>query len=261
MEAGPSSKRRKGSAQRLQSSRNEAVVEGVLYPLLMTHLAQGLLSGVTCGKIAQAAVSDINVAVEGADLASLKKLASISHLRHVAYRVDKQMRTDSDLPPPYHVDMQYSNGAEQKAAILLPHEYFAAMYENKDRWRHSVLPDAGYLQRFWETFQNHPCMIGHPARSKRGWQNFSIPLMLYGDEVPVAGIGKVWSRSALVICWLSLLANAAGANTEDVIQYIWGVFEKFAVDQTMETFWQIMLWSFTALGKGEWPEADWKHIV
>ena len=85
--------------------------------------------------------------------------------------------------------------------------------------------------------------------------------MLYGDEVPVAGIGKVWSRSALVICWLSLLANAAGANTADVMQYIWGVFEKFAVDQTMETFWQVMLWSFTALGKGEWPEADWKHIV
>ena len=81
----------------------------------------------TCSKIAQAAVSDINVAVEGADLASLKKLASISHHRNLAGAVDKQMRTDSDLPPPYHVDMQYRNGEEQKAAILLPREYFAAM--------------------------------------------------------------------------------------------------------------------------------------
>ena len=46
------------------------------------------------------------------------------------------------------------------------------------------------------------------------------------DEVPVVGVGKVWSRCVLMFEWYSILAQAAGATTEDVMQHIRGVFEK-----------------------------------
>ena len=38
------------------------------------------------------------------------------------------------------------------------------------------------------------------------------------DEVPVVGVGKVWSRCVLMFEWFSILAQAAGAATEDVTQ-------------------------------------------
>ena len=61
-------------------------------------------------------------------------------------------------------------------------------------------------------------MDGHPVKSKKRWEAKAIPLMFYGDEVPVIGVGKVWSRRVLMFEWFSILAQAAGAATEDVMQ-------------------------------------------
>ena len=243
-------KRKGGIGQRQQQSRETEVIEGTLYPLLMSYLAQGILSGVTIHAIAKSAADDINAAMDDYDLHNLKALAAMKGSGHVADNVAQHMKKASDLPHPLTMDFPYSDGQDHKTAILLPHEYFAAMYEEPERWRHSVMPDKSLLGKFWEGFQHHPCMSNHPAKSSPDWKQWCVPLMFYGDEVPVVGVGKIWSRSALIFEWLSIMANAGGSCAKDTVQYTWGVFEKFATDETLSAFWAIMLWSFTILFTG-----------
>ena len=218
------------------------------------------MSGVLCHEIATAAIADIEAARKGQEIADLKRIASVQHGRNLSKVVERHLRKASDLPQPLEVDVVYNTGEKATAAILLPHEYFAAIYASPDWWRRSILADESCLYRFWNAFKHHPCMDGHPVKSKKRWEAKAIPLMFYGDEVPVVGVGKVWSRCVLMFEWFSILAQAAGAATEDVMQYIWGVFEKFAASHTMETFWRVMLWSFTTLATGKWPSHDWAGV-
>ena len=78
------------------------------------------------------------------------------------------------------------------------------------------------------------------------------------------GVGKIWSRSALSFSWCSLINNAFGAKGDDIMIYLWAVFEKFCVATqrtrlgTMDCFWQILKWSFGAMYLGVWPSKDWR---
>ena len=78
------------------------------------------------------------------------------------------------------------------------------------------------------------------------------------------GVGKIWSRSALNFSWCSLINNALGAKGDDIMIYLWAVFEKFCVATqrtrlgTMDCFWQILKWSFGAMYLGVWPSKDWR---
>ena len=111
MEAEPGRNKRKGGpAQRLQQAHGEYVSDGKLYPLLMTYLAKGVLSGVLCSAISQAVVADIEAAVNGTELDKLKKLASIKSGGKVQQVVENQMRKESCLPQPLLVDMPYGSG-------------------------------------------------------------------------------------------------------------------------------------------------------
>jgi hypothetical protein len=44
------------------------------------------------------------------------------------------------------------------------------------------------------------------------------------------------------------------------MQYMWGTFEQFVNAFTMETFWRVVKWSFTALATGKWPSHDWAGV-
>lgn len=95
----------------------------------------------------------------------------------------------------------------------------------------------------WRTTPSKPRAITEPC----------IPCGLHGDEVPVIGIGKIWSRSCLNFSWCSLLANACGGRCEDIMFFLWSVFEKFAIASTSTTlgtvdaFFSILTWSFLAM--------------
>ena len=261
MEAEPAKKRKRCYRERLNAVVKEDVVtEGKLFPLLMACLAQGIMSGVLCHRIAVAAVADMEAAKNGWDLQELNKISSVVHSRNLSSVVEQHMRKTSDLPAPLEVPMTYNTGEKAKAAILAPHEYFAAMFQNKEWWGRSILADASILCRFWNVFKSHPCMNDHPIKSKKNWETWAIPLMFYGDEVPVVGVGKVWSRCVILFEWFSLCAQAAGAATEDVMQYMWGTFEQIVNAFTMETFWRVVKWSFTALATGKWPSHDWAGV-
>ena len=106
-------------------------------------------------------------------------------------------------------------------------------------------------------------MEKRPIKAKGDYRTMCIPCGLHGDEVPVIGIGKIWSRSCLNFSWCSLLANACGGRCEDIMFFLWSVFEKFATASTsttlgtVDTFFSILKWSFLAMFQGTWPKKDW----
>ena len=252
-------KRKRGLQQRLHAMEESIAADSALYGLLMTFLAKGILSAVTIHSIAQAAQTDLASAAEGKIFPKLKALASLSHGRNALRQVNGMLAKESSLPMPKEISMPYTTGPAL-AHICLPHEYFAAMFEDEQRWHDCILPDTEAVPRFWQNFQNHPCMENHPVKKRKDWQKRTLPLSLHGDEVPVIGVGKIWCRSVLSFSWCSLVANALGATGDNIMFYIWGIFEKYAqsgTESTMARFWTIMAWSFQTLMEGVWPARDW----
>lgn len=235
--------------QRLHAAEEATAADSVLYGLLMTFLAKGILSAVTIHSIAKAAQTDLESAAEGKIFPKLKNLASLSHGRNALRQVNGMLAKESSLPMPKEISMPYTTGPAL-AHICLPHEYFAAMFEDKQQWHDCILPDIEALPRFWQNFQHHPCMDKHPVKKQKDWQRRVLPLSVHGDEVPVIGVGKIWCRSVLSFSWCSLVANALGAAGDNIMFYIWGIFEKYAqpgTEGTMQSFWTIMAWSFQTL--------------
>lgn len=262
----PASKRRKrGILQRQEAARSSAQEKSSLHELLMTFLAQGLLSGALCHSIAVAAKKDMDKIKEDKELPDLDQLAGLKHGKSLIKSVYANLKKSSNLPAPFPEEIPYKD-ATKPGYILLPHEYFAAMYENDFHWKSSVLADSSKLPDFWNAFDKHPLMTDSPLKTIPEYTTNLIPLSLHGDEVPVFGVGKIWARSVLSFSWTSILANALGAKAEDCTIYIWGVFEKFCVQDeggvlgTMSTFFSILRWSFQTLLDGVWPTHDWRGI-
>lgn len=266
-DSGPVRKRRRGGVQQRQDrAAEENSAESALYILLMTQLAMGAISGALCHEIACAAMKDVESASKGLSLPSLKGLASSTSRATKLHAVIRdKMIAESNLPMPFKIQIPFSK-EDVLAYILLPHEYFAAMFTQVVAWKKSVMPDAEQLSRLWSTLRRHPMMANHPVLKRSDYNTHCIPLAIHGDEVPVTGIGKVWSKSALVFSWFSIVANAAGGSFSSTLTYIWGIFEKFVVASTaerlgtMDVFWNIMRWSFNALYEGRWPTQDWRGM-
>lgn len=256
-------KRRKGGQQqRMKRSAEEMQKESALQALLMNYLAQGIISGVMVHSIAQAAAKDLEAKNEGFSFPDLERLAYLQHGRNLVQQVHSRLRHSTDLPEPFACEIPYKDGLHP-GSILLPHELLAAFFAKPYFWKMAVLPDQSKLKAFWDAFEGHPAMVNHPCRRKSDYKRFGIPIGLHGDEVPVIGIGKVWSRSCLSFSWCSLIANACGERCEDIMFYLWSAFERFLVPTTttalgtLDTFFKIIQWSFQICFDGVWPHQDW----
>ena len=111
----------------------------------------------------------------------------------------------------------------------------------------------GGLEKFWETNINHPGMEGHPALVDL---HKTLPLAMHGDGVPITGLGKIWSKTAWVYSWSSLLSDA---TTKDKQMFIGMVWDTLQGPNTMNTFHSILAWSFKHLQLGIWPSEDWER--
>ena len=89
------------------------------------------MSGVLCHKIAQAAKKDIEAAKEGIEFPDLDHLAKLQEGRTLKRSVHTMLARKSSMPPPFKIDMPYSDGTAE-AHVLLPHEYFAACFEKDE---------------------------------------------------------------------------------------------------------------------------------
>ena len=264
--AGPSRKRRKGGIrQREAAATQEVTKESVLYTLLMSYLAQGIISGAHCHAVAKAAKADLDAAAEGFHFPALNSLANLQHGKNLQQAIFNALKKEANLPQLQEVDIPLKGQPTlcASASVMLPHELFAALHENPNGWAKSILPDPDKLEAFWSAFQGHPCMAQHPLHKRKGYKTKCIPLALHGDEVPVTGIGKIWCRSALILSWNSLMATAGGASLEDTNLYIFGLFEKFILPAseftqgTMAALWTLLRWSFDCIWQGKWPARDW----
>ena len=262
-------RKRKGGLHQRRARRarqdDAADAPSALHALLMTWLAQGIMSGVQVHKVAQAAKKDIVMAKNGSRFSDLDQLSSLQHGKHVIRSVHSMLAKSSPLPSPFHAPMPYTDGV-QDSLLLLPHELFAYMYENQDVWEEKILADPSKLPEFWGGMRNHPGLESHPLWSREDHCNRCIPVSIHGDEVPCFGIGKIWSRSVLSFSWCSVIQNALGGSCETIMIYIFGLFEKFAQSSgeaaagTREIFFRILSWSLRAMWEGVWPSRDWRNV-
>ena len=197
-DAGPDRRRRRGGIRQRQGAAVlDMQSESMLHTFLMTQLAWGVMSASMVHQVAVAAIADIETAKAGREFPKLAKLAQFKDSNNLWAGMQGTLAKESNLPQPCEVNMPYKGGP-QKASLLLPHEYFAAMFEDAKAWTISILPDPTKLAEFWESMQHHPAMQGHPIKQQRGWKDKCLPLGLHGDEVPIVGVGKIWRRSSLV---------------------------------------------------------------
>lgn len=262
--------RRGGLRQRMNAADGEKFQESVFFVLLMQWYAEGVLSAVQCNELSKACVTDMEKAREGYKFPKLEALASVIHPKNTQRHIFNSIRREAGerLPCPLLTCMPFKGftGTKSNAAILLPHEMFASFWENKQGWQVSVLPDESKLMEFWKVYSQNPSMQGHPVFKRHGFGSKCIPLMVHGDEVPVQGVGKIWSKSALLFSWASMIATSCGSSVEDTMIHIWGVFEQHVMPTvggtagTMSHFWPVLRWSFTAIWHGKWPNADWRGV-
>lgn len=168
------------------------------------------------------------------------------------------------LPKPYRCSLKFSGSlGEQPQEILLPHQLLSAFYKSPKFWKHVVLPDENQPLEFWKAQRmgKHPQWDGHPLQ---GMDDSAlskiIPVSLHGDEVPVTGIGKQWSKKMVNWSWHSMLSYSASVKQSQF--FIWSIFDKAGVDEgsggysTLHRFFEILKWSFFFMCQGVWPTHD-----
>ena len=165
----------------------------------------------------------------------------------------------------HHFSFLKPRQADFKQLVMLPHVLFAHMYHNeKHMWQKVVHGTPERLEQFWAAVKAdppHPAWVNHPLRlqEEAGERSTSkcIALSLHGDEVPVAGLGKVWGRKMVNFSYSSLTGLGSTKNSQF---WIWGLFEKVGVkngpNSTLGQFFKVLRYSLYWLWLGRWPDVD-----
>ena len=119
------------------------------------------------------------------------------------------------MPEPVVINMPFKiPKGVFKQGILLPHEVFSALYNfYPEAFRKIICPSDDELQQFWDCQEGNAMLDDNPLTSVPNFKRLAIPLGLHGDEVPVVGKGKVWSKSSLTFQWISLMGVGPGKES------------------------------------------------
>lgn len=174
----------------------------------------------------------------------------------------KKIEANMTLPLPHRERMRFKAPlGEQVQEILLPHEFFASLWEHDATFHKVVVPEPDICKKFWKTQKaaKHPALDGHPLQHLNDEQlNMMVPISLHGDEVPVTGIGKQWSRKMVNFSWHSMVSTTS--NVQDSQFFIWALFDKVGITEgeyrTINHFFEILRWSFDCLFQGTWPTSN-----
>ena len=265
METGPPVKKKRGQRQRLQSDPavTPPVVESKLATFLLQQFAWGFMTPQLIQQISSLAIQDVNNAksVQG----RLKSLAEIAHiggsrkLENNMHRDLSKFLQDTMIPKGLTVPMPFKGMPLQDQDITLPHEVFASLFHDyQESWQSTMVPKPELLEQFWESQSDHPAMENHPMKSKADYKSKCLPIGLHGDEVPITGKGKVWSKSMLTFQWLSLLGAGWGPTR---MIWIWGGFDKLldtSDSGSLSVLFRVLSWSLHWLQEGRWPTHNWK---
>ena len=238
----------------------------VLCTLLLNMFAWGELSAQQCQKIADASWKDAQ-AYKGEeahldDLLCVAKIGSFGRYANKCYAdLMSTLPRRVKVPEPFVPKLPTTFGFLNQA-MLLPHELFSCLYnEYQSIWKQFVCPSVEKVEEFWKTNVYHPAMSAAASFTTRpGWPGKFVPLSFHGDDVPVVGVGKVWSQAMTTFSWCSLVGIG---DTKDCQYFIYGMFERLRVknhanveEDTLWSFFRVLTWSFRALAHGAWPKAD-----
>ena len=86
--------------------------------------------------------------------------------------------------------------------------YCVSLNVNRPTWHPIICAGESKLLEFLETrktpsFCERPSVVCEPHE----WTKYCIPFGLHGDEVPVVGLGKAWSKILNAFSWCSLLGT------------------------------------------------------
>ena len=251
-----------GYRQRLakQCESSKAAEEpSQLATYLITKWSWGLLPAVQVQEICMAAVRD---GTKHPEVIALSTLGSPGQSRNHCHRDLVGM-----LKPPalagatstFKLPLASGNHhREIDQEFCLPHAMFAAMYENRPEYFSICMGSEASCASFWQGMEAHPHSQGHVIQNRKSFQRLGVPISLHGDGVPVAGVGKTWSKSCDVFSWSSLLAR--GMNTLGCNFFIFSIFAQSIcsgnLHDTYATFWKILCWSLRWLWLGLWPDVD-----
>lgn len=91
------------------------------------------------------------------------------------------------------------------------------------------------------------------------WRRRAVPIKLYGDGVPVTGVGKSWSKTMATYTFSSLVATG---KTHEIVFLVWACMTLLANDSvtpafdTKSRFWKKIIWSLRACYNGCFPHSD-----
>lgn len=258
-------RRKKGLQQRVNVAAQQTTHESILAEWLLMQLAWGIFSTAQVQTCAHLAVQDLEqCGLKPGSLPELDVLARSGtfgkHLNNVHRDIMTAVKDKATFEPSEYC-LPFKQFGEQPQLINLPHEHLAHLHSTYPQsFKTQVLPDTCNLHEFWQELEGFPGLEGVDFRGSPG--NL-IPFAMHGDEVPITGVGKVWAKCALTFQFFSVVASTTGLATKSLMFWIWAVFEKMCEpgeQGTIETFMQIMTWSWAALYEGRWPTHDWRGI-
>ena len=190
-----------------------SVRPSALATLLVRSRQWGFITAVFVQSIAAAACED---GVTHIDVTRLARLGSHGfHPQNVSTELDKiipkcrlhdaVLRFKLNLRPSWLAQ----TFRECTQSIVLPHLFFSSLYNNN---KHAFMTSfiGGSVSRitgFWDAVKCGPIYLNSSIKSRPSHITHCIPLTLHGDGIPVAGVGKIWSRSAEVYSFRSLLGR------------------------------------------------------
>ena len=147
--------------------------------------------------------------------------------------------------------------------IFLPHEIFSKVYSHYPAaFRKIFAADKEECERFWSEVEDHPALVGHPIKNEPNWQSKTVPLSLHGDDTPIAGRGKSWSKQMTFWSVASLLVSSSTKLSQ---VYLYSLFDKLMLSATPDSAtgpcpgatvakaMKLLAWSFYHLYLGVWP--------
>jgi len=197
------------------------LLEAVMDALVAGHNAGALARGVQCS------LSALSLPM----LSALEKLAHLGSHGRLPNHCHRDLVSLLALPKLElsYFRMKLTCGPRNSRsdwftqAFLLPHLVLASLYENfRGSWEKLVCPSADALQAFWHTQRGHPGLPGNPLTRRRDWQRRAVPISIHGDQVPVSGVGRSWSKSLLIISFCSLLGVGTTLESMFVIFCVYG---------------------------------------
>ena len=232
-----------------------------LATLLVREWAWGNISTPMVQKVAAAAHAD---GCKHKDVEPLASLGTWGMYPNNTHR-DLLYKLQAPIAPPALADIKmwlklpFMQSAEVKQKFLMPHALFAQIYEYDQNLFEQVFMGGDKMKvvKFWDEISTTRRYTDCNIKTRPDHTTRCIPLGLHGDGVTVTGVGRSWGKQADVYSWTSLLTQGAAKATNFLI---WACYTQniSLIDgkETMDEFWDTLVWSLKALERGQWPSHD-----